>query len=98
MMPTRIKTHRPLSAPSPAKKWHKLYGRRWQKASKQFLTLNPLCVSCQGEGVIEAAAVVDHVEPHRGDLEKFWTESNWQALCKRCHDSKTASEDGGFGK
>ncbi|WP_304879789.1 HNH endonuclease [uncultured Parasutterella sp.] len=27
----------------------------------------------------------------------FWDESNWQALCKRCHDRKTAAEDGGFG-
>ncbi|WP_289184903.1 HNH endonuclease [uncultured Parasutterella sp.] len=27
----------------------------------------------------------------------FWDESNWQALCKHCHDVKTAKEDGGFG-
>jgi len=28
----------------------------------------------------------------------FWDERNWQALCKPCHDAKTAREDGGFGR
>lgn len=33
----------------------------------------------------------DHIEPHRGDAEKFWDlEGNCQALCFRCHQSKTA--------
>ena len=41
--------------------------------------------------------IVDHIIPHRGDLEMFWNQLNHQALCKRCHDSKTAREDGGFG-
>jgi 5-methylcytosine-specific restriction protein A len=27
----------------------------------------------------------------------FWNETNWQPLCKECHDRKTATEDGGFG-
>ncbi|WP_456243258.1 HNH endonuclease [Thermacetogenium phaeum] len=36
--------------------------------------------------------------PHKGDRQLFWDESNWQALCKPCHDSKTAREDGGWGK
>lgn len=39
------------------------------------------------------AEVVDHIVPHRGDEKLFWDESNWQALCKRCHDSKTMTED-----
>ena len=34
-----------------------------------------------------AAAVVDHVEAHQGDHEKFWDPDNWQSLCKRHHDS-----------
>ena len=40
-----------------------------------------------------AATVVDHVIPHRGDSHLMWDESNWQALCKSCHDRKTGSED-----
>ena len=39
------------------------------------------------------AAVVDHIIPHRGDEKMFWDEANWQALCKRCHDKKTMTED-----
>jgi len=46
---------------------------------------------------VQAATVVDHIKPHRGDKTLFWERSNWQALCKQCHDIKTAKEDGGFG-
>lgn len=49
----------------------------------------PLCVLCQRLGRIEAATVVDHVVPHRGDELLFWDAGNWQPLCKRCHDTKT---------
>ena len=34
---------------------------------------------------------------NKGDYDLFWDEANHQALCKRCHDIKTATEDGGFG-
>ena len=73
------------------------YTRKWGKARRLFLTDNPLCVRCKAEGVIRQANVVDHIKPHKGDMELFWNESNWQALCKPCHDTKTATEDGGFG-
>lgn len=45
-----------------------------------------------------AATVVDHITPHKGDKALFWQRANWQPLCKRCHDIKTAIEDGGFGR
>lgn len=41
--------------------------------------------------------MVDHITPHKGDRGLFWDRNNWQALCKTCHDTKTAAEDGGFG-
>lgn len=41
--------------------------------------------------------MVDHRKPHKGDGGLFWNVSNWTALCKPCHDAKTAAEDGGFG-
>jgi len=31
------------------------------------------------------------------DLAKFYDQNNLQSLCKSCHDSKTATFDGGFG-
>lgn len=68
------------------------YTYRWQKESKAFLREHPLCASCQAQGRITPATVVDHVVPHRGDMEKFWNRSNWQPLCVPCHNKKAQSE------
>lgn len=70
------------------------YGRRWQRLRLQFLQRHPLCAACEADDQITAATVVDHIEPHQGDQRLFWDRGNWQALCKSCHDSKTAREDG----
>jgi len=69
------------------------YDSNWRKASKQYLKVNPLCKHCEREGKLTKATVVDHIIPHRGDKVLFWDESNWQPLCKRCHDRKTRTED-----
>ncbi len=69
------------------------YGPKWQRARKQYLKAHPLCVRCKADGKMVRATVVDHIVPHRGDEKLFWDESNWQALCKRCHDTKTMTED-----
>jgi len=45
------------------------------------------------DGLYVKATVVDHIIPHRGDARLMWDESNYQALCKRCHDKKTWTED-----
>ena len=78
----------------------RMYDRRWQAASKDFLRRHPLCQCPEcGEGRIRvtAATLVDHIRPHKGDVDLFGKESNWQAMAKPCHDRKTATEDGGFG-
>ncbi|WP_337513237.1 HNH endonuclease [Ruminococcus sp.] len=64
------------------------YTSRWQRISRQYLRQHPLCVRCG-----RPAQVVDHIVPHRGREQLFWDESNWQALCKACHDRKTGEED-----
>ena len=69
------------------------YGSRWQRESKQFLQSHPLCVECVKLGRYTKATVVDHIVPHRGDQRLFWDQSNWQSLCKPCHDKKTLTED-----
>lgn len=69
------------------------YGSKWRKASRQFLESHPLCVECLKNGILTKATVVDHVIPHRGNPELFWDKDNWQALCKRCHDRKTVTQD-----
>lgn len=69
------------------------YGKTWQRESKRFLRSHPLCELCASRGRYVKATVVDHKTPHRGDARLFWDQTNWQALCKACHDHKTAVED-----
>jgi len=76
------------------------YGYRWQKARRAFLDEHPYCecVECRKLTIPKLAEVVDHIIPHKGDPGLFWDPSNWRAMAKRCHDRKTATEDGGFGQ
>lgn len=69
------------------------YDSRWRKARLRFLKVHPFCVNCKAEGKLTKATVVDHIVPHRGDELLFSDESNWQVLCKRCHDRKTRTKD-----
>ena len=75
-----------------------LYGTRWQKARRLFLASNPLCRTCADDGRVSPAEVVDHVTPHKGNIDLFWDEGNWQSQCRLCHDRKTIKEDGGMGR
>ena len=70
------------------------YNYRWQQERERFLRSRPLCCYCERKGRVEPAVVVDHIIPHRGDASLFWNKSNWQPLCKRCHDSTKAKEEG----
>ncbi len=84
--------HKPLhpERPSAAKRG---YGSKWQHVSKAYLRKHPLCVKCLAQGKYVTATVVDHIVPHRGDHYLMWSDTNWQALCKPCHDKKTGTED-----
>lgn len=74
------------------------YTGAWQKARVGWLRAHPLCTTHAERGQTVAGNVVDHKVPHRGDKVLFWDSANWQTLCKACHDRKTATEDGGFGR
>ena len=72
------------------------YNSKWVRAREYFLADNPLCRLCWERNKVTPSTVVDHIKPHKGDQDKFWDESNWQALCKHCHDShKQAQEKSG---
>ena len=60
------------------------YTNRWDKARKHYLLVHPLCVCCEAQGMVHPASVVDHIEPHKGDMVKFWDSANWQGLCAWC--------------
>ena len=62
------------------------YGPHWRKLRKAYLATHPICAICQHLVAVE----LDHIEPHRGDIQKFLDYSNLQGLCKRCHSQKTA--------
>lgn len=78
--------------------YSKLYNtKQWANYRKLYIKENPLCVECLKNDRYNPSAVVDHIRPHKGNVNMFWDRNNHQALCKKCHDKKTAREDGGFG-
>ena len=58
--------------------------RRWRRIRKRQLELEPLCRFCLAQGLPVPATTVDHIEPHRGDLDAFWR-GKLQSLCSSCH-------------
>lgn len=67
-----------------------LYDARWQKIRQLWLAEHPFCAECERQGAVNTGNIVDHIIPHKGDKELFWNMDNWQTLCKRHHDIKTA--------
>ncbi len=69
------------------------YGSKWVAARNAYIRRNPICAICSKEGIITRATCVDHIIPHRGDMNLFWNQkNNWQSLCKSCHSRKTMKE------
>lgn len=63
--------------------------RRWRAERAVWLSEHPLCAECERHGRVTQASVVDHVRPHRGDMDLFWDQSNWASMCAPCHNAKT---------
>lgn len=61
--------------------------RRWRRIRADQLRREPLCRFCDSNGRVTEATVCDHIDPHRGDLAKFWA-GPFQSLCKHCHDGE----------
>jgi 5-methylcytosine-specific restriction enzyme A len=61
---------------------------------KAWLKSNPWCVFCLRDyKVYTPATILDHKKPHRGDDKLFLDVTNFQSLCKTCHDSKKQRQD-----
>ena len=69
---------------------------RWRKLRAAQLLNQPLCEMCKEHDKVTAADTVDHKEPHRGDMEKFWA-GPFQSLCGTCHSSHKQREENGNG-
>jgi hypothetical protein len=78
-------------------KWNRWYSTdRWARIKKQQLLAHARCQFCLERGIVTPAEICDHIEPHHGDVNKFWL-GPFMSLCKRCHDStKRLVETRGF--
>lgn len=101
-MPRAAKPHRTYTKPTrqPRKQGtaaQRGYGSRWTRASRAYRKQHPWCMECLrlGKTMREATSKVlhvDHIVPHKGDMELFWDRRNWQTLCEECHGRKSAGE------
>ncbi|EKZ1926205.1 TPA: HNH endonuclease signature motif containing protein [Stenotrophomonas maltophilia] len=66
----------------------------WRRLRAVVLAREPLCRCCAGQGRVRPATEVDHID---GD-DSNNADSNLQPLCRTCHSTKTARENGGFGR
>jgi len=71
------------------------YDTRWDKLSKRWRRLHPLCALCKAQGKTVLGDLVDHIVSVRRAPERVLDESNLQTLCTTCHNAKTNAEDGG---
>lgn len=98
-----FRTHTPSTTPTYArrrvKSHHTSYAnRRWRDLCEAWLQQYPICVLCAcqrryNDGVIanhiktQRNLVVDHIQPHRDDMDLFWDMDNLETLCRMpCHD------------
>lgn len=63
------------------------YDSKWREAREGFLAKHPTC-ACGAP-----ATIVNHIIPHKGDKRLFWDRSNWEPMCKPCHDGPTQSKE-----
>lgn len=76
-----------------SKNWRWLYNsKNWKRVRSKVLLVSPFCVECSKDGIKTVANEVDHIKPHRGNIELFQDLTNLQALCKSCHSRKTMNE------
>lgn len=87
--------HKPKHIRQESAAWHYLYTDPrygWARRRAQQLIDEPFCRECTKAGRSRVPATdVDHVIPHRGNVELFTT-GQLQSLCHSCHTRKTMAE------
>lgn len=64
----------------------------WKAIRARQLAEEPFCRRHARRGQMVVATTVNHVEPHRGDWDKFIS-GPFESLCKTCHDSEVQREE-----
>ena len=77
------------------------YGYAWQKKRKLALARDHgLCLPCKRAGRVTLATQVDHVlskaygKRHGIAVAQIEALGNLQSICAKCHDEKSAKEEG----
>ena len=65
--------------------------RKWRSLRQYFIQMNPLCKTCEEQGLIVGGQCVDHIRPIRlgGAMLSV---KNLQTLCNSCHARKSGEE------
>ena len=66
---------------------------RYQKFRDRFMRRNPLCAECARQGLVTVSEEMDHIVPVVEAPDRIWDKTNLQALCRPCHEEKTAREN-----
>ena len=76
--------------------WRHLYkSKRWARIKRAQAKAQPYCQECarlDPPRLFTPMTIVDHVDRHGGDPERFFR-GPFQSLCKPCHDSRKQSEE-----
>ena len=69
------------------------HSARYLRKRRAFMRRHPGCQLCERQGLTVPSEELDHIIPlaERPDLAEV--ESNWQALCRSCHENKTFDEN-----
>lgn len=66
--------------------YHYLYNcKRWRELRKAHLSEHPLCEMCAKQGKVVIANTVDHIRPHKGNIDLMYDPNNLQSLDAACH-------------
>jgi len=71
-------------------------GRRYRKARQSFFDSDPMhriCAECLRHGITTEATELDHIIPAAKRPDLFDEPTNWQPLCRTCHEAKTKREN-----
>lgn len=87
--------HKPKAERKDSASWHYLYTDPrygWRGRRRGQLIAEPFCRECAAKGIRREATEVDHIVPHKGNVELF-LHGELQSLCHSCHSRKTMLEN-----
>lgn len=96
-MPSRPRSHSLVTKQARPPSNERGYDHEWRKFREWYASVVPaICVRC--EAALESKLMhLDHIVPLEQGGARL-DPNNVQWLCEGCHNTKTATEDNGFGR